>query len=583
MDEIRALLENLNQLSVEDLDKLRGLIVAEFERVDGEDVTAENVAALNELADAGDQVLADQARRETEQAEAEAARETARERITALNPPEEEETPAEEPETPEAETEETPEAETETPAEETPAEPVVASGKPKGAVARMAARQTKPKPSPEAAESEATRTSLVASGEARGFPAGTELDKEKLVYAMTAALDARRGNVPAGKPGARGRDVVIASASWAEQYPESRRLRNQDWQHNQRVFRQTDADALVATGGICAPVNVDWAINMIADSARPVQAGFPANQVSRGGLIYRPDLDFAATSGAIGIWSEATDLAPAGATKPIYTVACPGTDTVYVEAVTSRLGFGNLQSRFDPETVEANTDAALAAYARTADNNLLNLLAAACTQGVTTAPSTKLGATRDLGMAIMQAVAAFRNLHRAYEGVTLRGVFPTWIRDLIRIDLLRETAHQQDSSWNSLAVTDQQVDDLFNQWGVSPIWHIDGQSTTAPGLGSSVNQFFTAQSASGAIETFPTQAVWYLYYEGAVQYLDGGRLDLGIVRDSLLDATNDMEVFVEVFETLAFRGFGGGAIQFISSLCASGGSAGTIATTGVCA
>jgi hypothetical protein len=581
MDEIRELLQNLNQLSAEDLERLRGLIVAQFDAVDKEPTTPENVALLNELADAGEAVQAEGSEREAAQAQAEADKEAARQRIAAISgngdeEPEAEAETAEEAEA-EAETAEEPAAEAET-AEEA-AEPVTATG---GRVRKLAARQPKPKGSPETGE-DTQRTALVASGEARGFPAGTELDKEKLAYSMSAALEARRGQQPAGPRGSRGRDVIIASASWADQYPEERRLRNQDWLHNERVFRQTSREALTATGGICAPVNVDWSINMIADSARPLQGAFPANQVSRGGLIYRPDLDFSVADGAIGIWTEATDASPAGATKPIYTVSCPSTDTVYVEAVTSRLGFGNMQSRFDPETVAANTEAALAAYARTADNNLLNLLATACTQGVTTAPSTKLGATRDLGMAIIQAVAAFRNLHRAYEGVTLRAVFPTWVKDLLRIDLLRETAHQQGNDWNSLSVTDEQIVSLLEDWGVSPIFHLDGQSTSAPGLGSAVNQYFTSQSGSAAIETFPTECVWYLYYEGAVQYLDGGRLDLGIVRDSLLDATNDYECFVEVFETLAFRGFGGGAIQFVSALCANGGSAGTISTTGVCA
>lgn len=47
---------------------------------------------------------------------------------------------------------------------------------------------------------------------------------------------------------------------------------------------------------------------------------------------------------------------------------------------------------------------------------------------------------------------------------------------------------------------------------------------------------------------------WLLYPEGTYQFLDGGRLDLGVVRDSTLDATNDYETFVETFESVAMRG-----------------------------
>jgi hypothetical protein len=52
------------------------------------------------------------------------------------------------------------------------------------------------------------------------------------------------------------------------------------------------------------------------------------------------------------------------------------------------------------------------------------------------------------------------------------------------------------------------------------------------------------------------------------------------VRDSTLDASNDFELFVEPFESVAFRGFSGGAWQLISTLCANGASAGTVSTVG---
>ena len=69
--------------------------------------------------------------------------------------------------------------------------------------------------------------------------------------------------------------------------------------------------------------------------------------------------------------------------------------------------------------------------------------------------------------------------------------------------------------------------------------------------------------------------MFYVFAEGQVQFLDGGRLDLGVVRDFTLDATNDFELFHEQFETVAFRGFASGAIQYISTLCATGASTGT--------
>ena len=62
---------------------------------------------------------------------------------------------------------------------------------------------------------------------------------------------------------------------------------------------------------------------------------------------------------------------------------------------------------------------------------------------------------------------------------------------------------------------------------------------------------------------------------GRAQFFDGGRLDLGVVRDSTLDATNDYEMFVEPFEGLADRGIE--SLQIQSTILPSGASAGTVA------
>ncbi len=572
MDAIRELLARLSTLTSEELVQLRSLINDEFATVDDATTTensVESVVILNELAEMAEQAGAEATNRAAAQQQAEADRESARQRIKALNGETADETE-------EAEEPAEGETEAETPAETPEAEQVAvtASGR-TGRVARMAAAQGRPTPSPEAGN-QAPRTALVASTAMRGVDPGAELDRDALANALVATLG--RMSKPDGEKGSRGRDVLIASANWANQYPDERRLTGQ-FDHDQRILNQiTSPQVLTATGGICAPVTVDWTIGMIATADRPLRDGLPSFDAPRGGLTYRPDLDFGGLTSAIGIWTEATDANPAGATKPILQISCPSTETVYIEAVTSRIGFGNMQSRFDPETVAANTDAAMAAQARVADNNLLALIAAQCTAGVTS--GKVLGAMRDLLTTIGQCAAAYRNLHRIPRSQTLRGVFPDYVKDMLRIDIAREIGHAQNADWNALAITDQQIEDTLAVWGISPIWHLDGQAAAGS---ISAGQLFTAQTASAALQSFPVTVAWYFFAEGQFQLLDGGRLDLGVVRDSLLDATNDYELFSEVFETVAYRGFTGGAIQLISTLCANGASAGTVSTTSSCA
>jgi hypothetical protein len=45
--------------------------------------------------------------------------------------------------------------------------------------------------------------------------------------------------------------------------------------------------------------------------------------------------------------------------------------------------------------------------------------------------------------------------------------------------------------------------------------------------------------------------IWYLFAEGTFLFLDGGTLDLGVIRDSTLVGTNDYKMFVETFEGIA--------------------------------
>jgi hypothetical protein len=81
-----------------------------------------------------------------------------------------------------------------------------------------------------------------------------------------------------------------------------------------------------------------------------------------------------------------------------------------------------------------------------------------------------------------------------------------------------------------------EIDGYLAARGVNVCWHID--------------DFTGAQSAGGAVE-FPDTLVWYLFAEGTFLFLDGGTLDLGIIRDSTLVGTNDYKMFVETFEGVA--------------------------------
>ena len=202
-------------------------------------------------------------------------------------------------------------------------------------------------------------------------------------------------------------------------------------------------------------------------------------------------------------------------------------------------------------------------------------------------PKQYLGATRDILASADLLSRMYRYTHRIPDSATMTAVFPVWARSLIRSDLSREIGHDNTSGRDVLAISDAQIDDWFKVRGINPIWTYEGLQAGTYGTGGVAipTQQFALLGSNAAEPQWPGQnadgnivVAWLVYVEGSFQFLDGGRLDLGVVRDTILDATNDYETFVEPFEGIAFRGVE--VYQVQSTVLPNGGSAGTLPTSG---
>ena len=606
MDRIRQLLAQIKTCAPEDLASLETEINAAFDELSSSDeATAETIAQMDELVTGLQAVRAEVAERDAAAAEVAARREELKSSMEGLrNPPkaEAEETPAAEEAGATAETA-TPAAD-ETPAEvtgeETPADAdgaspllegaVTADGGPRGTVPgamipAMAGATGRATPSPEQATPASGIALVAAAGIPTRNPGEAFTNRAELAEAMSEKLQRMQTSQDRSS-------ALIASARW--DLPEDRQLGNDAQLNTERIEAvcgmnaprySRDGQALVATGGICLPVNVDYSVPTWSTADRPLRDALPAFQATRGGIrfVSPPDIgvpDLQGTKSGAGnattIWTQATDAAPGGATKPVWTVACGSEQLVYVNAVTTRVQFGNMQSRFAPEQIAANTQQAVAISAREAELELLTLMANQTKQVLA---SKYLGATRDLLASVDIIRAQYIYSHRLPNNIALTAVFPEWTKALFRADLLRETAHDNAGQVNVLAITDGQIEDWFQARGINVIWTADALKAGTYGTGGTAitNQFFPLVSA-GAAPQWPGQSsngafvlAWFLFVEGTFQFLDGGRLDLGVVRDSVLDATNDYETFVETFEGLAFRGIE--ALQVQSTILPTGYSA----------
>jgi hypothetical protein len=193
-----------------------------------------------------------------------------------------------------------------------------------------------------------------------------------------------------------------------------------------------------------------------------------------------------------------------------------------------------------------------AAHSRTADARLLDRVKA-LSVNVTTAKT--YGSTFDLIFAMARAAAGIRSrLRLSAEQVRLRALMPAWVAEMIQVDI----AATQFDRFKSR----QEVLNILRLTGVEPSFYLDTPST-------GTDQGFADETAS-ALDDFPTVAQWAVFIEGTFLHLDGGVLELGIVRDSTLNTTNDYQVFGETFENVARIGPEQAALWVTSTICPTG-------------
>jgi len=402
-----------------------------------------------------------------------------------------------------------------------------------------------------APEQEATRkvATIVAAADVRGLTAGSVIPTKKAL--AEAILDRRKAM--SRTSGGDGEQALVASFKTDDFYGEERTLDSADATANASKIEAviaslkasaTAGEALVAAGGLYGPVDTSFDIYELGETVgRPVKDSLPSFKADRGGLRFIEPPVLTDLDGAVSIWTIEDDEAAVNndgsstdKTKPCIRVKAGETTEVFLEAVPLCLTFGNMGARAFPELVERHINLAMVWHSRFAEQHLLNKIAAGSTK-VTAVH--QLGAARDILVQIDQVTAALRNRHRLDPEAPLRAIFPHWFKNALRADLVKQIPG--DGLDSTLSLAEATITALFAERNISVTWSLDGEDAT---------QYFAAQ-ADGAMVDFPSDVVWYVFPEGTWLFLEGGTLDLGIVRDSTLNATNDYKLFVEDFENVA--------------------------------
>ena len=399
-------------------------------------------------------------------------------------------------------------------------------------------------------QTSAAPVAITAGADIPGYTAGSALsDMKAVAEAMSKRLHGlRRVN------GGDGEQHIVASIT--TQYSEDRTL-TQDAEANwDKIQAVSSPEAITASGGHSAPFTVKYDIFGIGTTERPVRDALPRFQADRGGIRFITPPVLSDYDNAVGVWTNVVDTSPGTDVKASLTVTAATENTVATDAVTLQLQFGNLMTRAYPELIARHNELGLIQHAREAETQILTRLTSLSTAVTST---SLIGMGRDFLVQLGRAAAQYRGRHRLAADFPLRAIIPAWVKDAMAADLT--IAAPGDNTMNAYA----EIDGFIASRGINPTYTLDGSAMTGSQGANAMNEF---------TDTF----VWYLFAEGTFLFLDGGTLDLGIIRDSTLVGTNDYKMFVETFEGVAKVGVE--SLRVTSTINVNGVAAALRDTTG---
>ena len=409
---------------------------------------------------------------------------------------------------------------------------------------------------------------ITAGADIPGYTAGTAMnDMYEVAQAMEKRIHSlRRVN------GGDGEQHIVASVTTS--FPEDRVLTTDAESNAKKIAAVSGPEALVASGGHSAPFEVKYDIFSIGSIAvRPLRDALPRFQADRGGIRFIVPPTFANVTSntttyadAVGVWTSANDSAqtPSPSSKLSLTVSAASETTAQTDAVTLQLQFGNLMTRAYPELIARHNELALVQHAREAEENLVSSISSASTAVTST---NLIGFGRDYLVQVRRAATAYRSRHRLGPDARLKVIAPFWVQDAMAADLALSMPGD-----GNLSLGRSEINAYLSNLNVDIIGTLDNSTPGTPA--NSLNTY----QAAGALNEFPDTFKWYLFAEGTFLFLDGGTLDLGIIRDSTLVGTNDYKMFVETFEGIAKVGIESLAVT--STISINGAAAALRDTTG---
>lgn len=327
--------------------------------------------------------------------------------------------------------------------------------------------------------------------------------------------------------------LAQATLDWDED-----RYLTEDAIRNFGIFKslRSNVETIVASGGSCAPAAPRYDIFRTADPQSPVEDNVPVLGAPRGAIRFVTPPDFRDMRAGVGITTDAEDAAGYGSgsgqatPKPCVHVDCAAIEECVVSTVSQCIEFGNLTFETFPEFVAARLADLAVNFASVKEVFYLDRIDA---ESCNARYAATYGVSRAVPRHVWTAAHNYRKRNNMDIDATLDWYAPDWLAVAHAIDKRNDF-----SEGAVLNPTIAEVTSEYSAIGLNVVWYYD--SATGEG------QAFTTLCTDGAAGAeFPTTAIWYLHAPGTFVRLDAGTLDLGIVRDSVLNRTNDLQIFAE--------------------------------------
>lgn len=388
----------------------------------------------------------------------------------------------------------------------------------------------------------APRLAVTASIDIPGVSHGTELTT---MDSLGAAFAKKAKAIPVSRSGSTEQGHIVATVkNQFEHTVDDRTSFAQVGELLNHLRRPEVKESLVAGGGWCAPSEIRYDFFNIACSDGLID--LPTVGITRGGIQFpvSPSLADAVGDNAFGgfavpfsnasvpwLWTEADDEATVTGSpnKPCMRVPCPTFDEERLDCYGICLTAGNLTNDAYPEATQNTLQLLMRAHERAINARLIALMVAASSAVISTNEFAG-GGTPATAKPVFQQVLGGIDLgatdYRARYGMctddVLEVVAPYWLRNVIRADLAWRTGV------DLLSVSDAMITSFFTDRNLRVQWVSDWQ---VRGTG----QFGNATPMTA----WPTTADVMIFAAGTFVHGQGMTLDLGVIRDSVLNAEND--------------------------------------------